>query len=66
VWREFHEQVERLPEEEREVFDLVWYQGLGHTDAAELLQMSARTVKRRWQAACLHLHEALDGELPGS
>jgi RNA polymerase sigma-70 factor (ECF subfamily) len=64
VWREFHQQAERLPEEEREVFDLVWYQGLGHTEAAALLGVAPRTVKRRWQAACLHLHDALGGLLP--
>jgi RNA polymerase sigma-70 factor (ECF subfamily) len=65
VWSEFHQQVQSLPEEEREVFDLVWYQALGHTEAAEVLNVSARTVKRRWQAACLKLHEALKGQLPG-
>jgi RNA polymerase sigma-70 factor (ECF subfamily) len=64
VWSEFHRQVEALPEEEREVFDLVWYQGLQHTEAASVLAVSARTVKRRWQSACLKLHEALRGELP--
>ena len=65
AWGEFHRQADALPEEEREVFDLVWYQGLKHTEAAALLGVSARTVKRRWQAACLRLHEALKGELPG-
>ena len=55
AWREFHEQVDLLPEEEREVFDLVWYQGMMHTQAAELLNVSARTVKRRWQSACLRI-----------
>jgi RNA polymerase sigma-70 factor (ECF subfamily) len=65
AWGKFHEQVGALPEEEREVFDLVWYQGLKHTEAAALLGVSARTVKRRWQAACLRLHERLKGELPG-
>jgi RNA polymerase sigma factor (sigma-70 family) len=65
AWGEFHRQVGALPEEEREVFDLVWYQGLKHTEAAALLGVSARTVKRRWQAACLRLHEVLKGELPG-
>jgi RNA polymerase sigma-70 factor (ECF subfamily) len=65
AWAEFHRQADALPEEEREVFDLVWYQGLKHTEAAALLGVSARTVKRRWQAACLRLHEALGGELPG-
>jgi DNA-directed RNA polymerase specialized sigma24 family protein len=48
------------------VFDLIWYQGVGHKEAAALLDISAKTVKRRWQAACLHLHEALHGELPSA
>src|SRR5438132_4519467 len=26
IWSEFHERVDTLPEEEREVFDLLWYQ----------------------------------------
>ncbi len=64
AWSEFHAQVEMLPEEEREVFDLVWYQGLTHTQAAAILEISTRTVKRRWQAACLRLHEALGDRLP--
>jgi RNA polymerase sigma factor (sigma-70 family) len=66
VWSEFHRAVEQLPDEEREAFELVWYQGLGHTEAAQVLDVSARTVKRRWQSACLKLHEALGGELPGA
>jgi RNA polymerase sigma-70 factor (ECF subfamily) len=65
LWTEFHQQVNGLPEEEREVFDLVWYQGLSHIEAAEVLNVSARTVKRRWQAACLKLHDVLQGQLPG-
>jgi RNA polymerase sigma-70 factor (ECF subfamily) len=65
AWSEFHRQVEALPEEEREVFDLVWYQGLQHTEAASVLQVSARTVKRRWQSACLRLYDALGGDVPG-
>src|SRR5262249_24347018 len=32
-WSEFHEQVERLPDEERAVFDLLWYQGLSQAEA---------------------------------
>jgi RNA polymerase sigma-70 factor (ECF subfamily) len=65
AWGEFHEQIGALPDEEREVFDLVYYQGLGHAEAARLLGVSTKTVQRRWQAACLRLHEALQGELPG-
>jgi RNA polymerase sigma-70 factor (ECF subfamily) len=64
VWSEFHRQVDALPDEEREVFDLLWYQELSQAEAAELLQVSERTIKRRWQSARLKLHEALHGELP--
>jgi RNA polymerase sigma factor (sigma-70 family) len=65
MWSEFHEQISCLPEEEREIFDLLWYQGLTHAQAAKLLQLSTKTIQRRWQAACLRLHEALHGNLPG-
>ena len=64
AWAEFHRQAELLPDEEREVFDLLWYQGLSQSEASELLQVSERTVKRRWQSARLYLHNALHGELP--
>jgi RNA polymerase sigma-70 factor (ECF subfamily) len=65
-WAEFHQQIEALPQEEREVFELVWYQGMPQSDVAGLLQISERTVKRRWMSARLRLREALKGELPGS
>lgn len=65
AWSEFHQQIEKLPESEREVFDLLWYQGLSQAEAAELLQVSERTIKRRWLSARLALSEALKGEIPG-
>jgi RNA polymerase sigma-70 factor (ECF subfamily) len=64
AWTEFHRQVEQLPEDERVIFDLLWYQGLAQAEAAAVLNVSERTVKRRWQSARLKLHEALHGELP--
>jgi RNA polymerase sigma-70 factor (ECF subfamily) len=64
AWGDFHEQIGALPDEEREVFDLLWYQGLSQAQAAELLNVSERTIKRRWQTARLKLHEALEGEVP--
>jgi RNA polymerase sigma-70 factor (ECF subfamily) len=64
AWTEFHNQVERLPDEAREAFDLLWYQGLSQAEAASLLNVSERTIKRRWQSARLKLHEALHGNLP--
>lgn len=56
--------MEGLPEEEREIFDLLWYQGLTQAEAANLLNISDRTVKRRWQSARLLLHDRLGGQLP--
>src|SRR5262245_47035194 len=64
AWTEFHRQVELLPDQERDVFGLLWYQGLSQAEAAEVLGVSERTVKRWWQSARLKLHEALGGELP--
>jgi RNA polymerase sigma-70 factor (ECF subfamily) len=66
VWTDFHRQVERLPDEEREVFELVWYQDLKQTEAADLLGVAPRTVMRRWHRACLKLHEAMQGIMPGA
>lgn len=63
-WAEFHEQINSLPEEERQVFDLLWYQEMTQAEAATILGMSERTLKRRWQSARLRLHERLKGELP--
>jgi RNA polymerase sigma-70 factor (ECF subfamily) len=63
-WRELHEQVAGLPDEEREAVDLLWYHGMSQHEAAALLEISVRTVRRRWQAARLRLAAALRGELP--
>ena len=65
AWGELHEQIGALPDEEREAFDLLWYQSLSQAEAAELLGVSERTVKRRWLSARLALREALQGEIPG-
>jgi RNA polymerase sigma-70 factor (ECF subfamily) len=64
AWTAFHAQVERLPDEEKAVFDLLWYQELSQAEAAELLKVSERTIKRRWASARLRLHEVLGGQLP--
>ena len=63
-WTEFHERVAALPDDEREAFELIWYQGLSQSDAGEAVGVSARTIKRRWQAACLKLEAFLGGRLP--
>ena len=63
---EFHQAVDRLPEDERAVFDLIWYQGQSQQEAAELLDVNVRTIKRRWREARVHLHDAIGGEAPES
>lgn len=63
-WGEFHDRIGRLPDGEREVFQLVFYGGLSQPEASELLQVPLRTVKRRWQQAKLLLRESLRGEWP--
>ena len=64
AWTEFHRRIEGLPEEDREVFDLLWYQGLTQAEAATVLGVAERTVNRRWIAARLRLNQALAGRLP--
>jgi RNA polymerase sigma factor (sigma-70 family) len=66
AWTDFHQQVDALPDEDKEMFDLVWYQGLSQEEAAALLDISLRTIQRRWQSARLKVHRALKGEMPGS
>lgn len=64
AWAEFHEQVEALPEALREVFNLLWYEGLNQRDAAAVLGVSERTIKNRWRDAKLLLRERLAGQGP--
>jgi RNA polymerase sigma-70 factor (ECF subfamily) len=64
LWSRFHEAVERLEVEEREVVSLTFYHGWTQGQIAEVLQVDERTVRRRWQSACLKLHRMVGGELP--
>jgi RNA polymerase sigma factor (sigma-70 family) len=61
-WTEFHEQVEALSDEEKEVFNLLWYEQMTQEEAAEALGVTARTVRRRWQDARYRLQKARLGE----
>ncbi len=62
TWTEFHVQVDQLPSEELEVVNLLFYEGLSQEEAANVLGISARTLKRRWQSAKLKLYKELTGE----
>lgn len=65
-WCDFHNQAAALPDDEREVFGLLFYQGLSQDDAADVLGVSVRTIQRRWQAAMLALHRTRGGQTPGA
>lgn len=64
-WSELHEAIESLPSEQKEVVELLFYNGLSQDEAAEIIGVSTRTVKRYWRTAKLRLFETFDGELPG-
>ena len=63
-WAAFHEAVDRLPEEERQIMDLLWYRGLTHAQAAAALGVTTKTVQRRWASTRLMLRDALGGDGP--
>lgn len=48
-WVRFHQAVENLPKDDQEVVNLLFYEGLTVDEAARLLSVSPRTVKRRWK-----------------
>jgi RNA polymerase sigma-70 factor (ECF subfamily) len=51
--------IDALPDEEREVVDLVWIHELSQAEAAAVLGVAMRTVARRWRRARLHLFDIL-------
>jgi RNA polymerase sigma-70 factor (ECF subfamily) len=54
----------KLPDDDREAFDLVRIQGLTQPEAAEVLGVSVKTVQRRLNHARLLLADALDDLRP--
>lgn len=51
VMAEFHDAVSKLPDETREVFDLLFYHGLTQEQAANIMGITDRTIRTRWQRA---------------
>jgi RNA polymerase sigma factor (sigma-70 family) len=56
--------IEALPEDERETFDLVRIQGLTQAEAAEILGVTVRTVRRRLNRSVVFLTQQLDDLRP--
>ena len=61
-WVRFHEAVDKLPNEEREVVGLVFYHGLKQKQIAELFGVNERTIRRRWYRACTNLRTLMGDE----
>lgn len=51
--------IEKLPDEEREVFDLVRIQGMTQVEVAEILGVAAKTVQRRLNRGLILLADQL-------
>jgi RNA polymerase sigma factor (sigma-70 family) len=62
--RRILEAIENLPDDEREVFDLVRIQGLPNGETAAILGVSAKTVQRRLHRALVLLAERLNDLAP--
>lgn len=63
-WCNFHQMVEQLPPDEREVVGLIFYHGWTQVEVAELFQVNVRTVRRRWESAVVKLHQNLKDDEP--
>ena len=59
-WSRFHNAVESLPDDERQVVNLLWYEALSQPEAAEAIGVSLATIKRRWASARLKLCDGLE------
>jgi RNA polymerase sigma factor (sigma-70 family) len=59
--REFLEQIEALPADQRVVIDLLWFQGLKMAEVARMLNVSLAEVKLRWTKAKVRLANYLQG-----
>jgi RNA polymerase sigma factor (sigma-70 family) len=64
VCRRMFEAISRLPDAEREAFELVRLQGMNQAEAARILGVSAMTVKRRLNRGLQFLSEELSDLQP--
>lgn len=64
VWAEFHDYIACLPDDQRCLFDLLYYQGLSLTAAADLLGQPLSTLRRHWLEAQLNIPSQYIPRLP--
>ena len=63
-WTRFHDLIEALPDDQRELFEMVWYLGLSQDQIATVLACSPRTVRRRWEETKHLFTDTFAGGLP--
>jgi RNA polymerase sigma-70 factor, ECF subfamily len=56
-WRSLHLVIQSLPEEQRTVLEMAYYQGLSQSEIAEMLDLPLGTVKTRLRAGMLRLRQ---------
>ena len=61
AWAKFHETIGKLNDDQKQIVELLWYEGMSQPQAAKVTGVSLATVKRRWQASRLFLSEQLGG-----
>ena len=62
TWERFNEVTDTLPEDEKQVVDMLFIHEMTQEEAAGVLGVSLRTVKRRWLSARTRLGEVLRAE----
>ena len=65
LWTRFHEAVDQLPLEEREVVGLIFYHGWTQIRIAQVFHVDERTIRRRWSSACDRLRAMVGGVVAG-
>jgi RNA polymerase sigma-70 factor (ECF subfamily) len=63
---EFHEQIEKLPDDQRSVFEWHYYGGFSQAEIAQMLKLHRKQVSRLWLAATGRLAQWLEGLEPSS
>ncbi|HJZ90186.1 MAG TPA: sigma-70 family RNA polymerase sigma factor [Gemmataceae bacterium] len=63
-WAAFHEAVGRLADEDRELVELGYYEGLNKDEIARVLGVDERTVRRRWNRATRRIADQLGDDVP--
>jgi RNA polymerase sigma factor (sigma-70 family) len=57
LWPVLHQEIERLPALEREIFGLQFYHGWPQARVADLLQITRRTLQRKWRCVLRRMRQ---------